>query len=243
VVDKKLKLYNDLAKWWPLFSPPSEYVEEAEDLLPALLAAPDAPPKTLLELGSGGGSLAFHLKGALSLTLTDLSEDMLAVSRAVNPECEHLQGDMRTLDLGREFDLVLVHDAIMYATDEAMLAQVIATAYRHVRPGGAALLLPDFVKETFEPGSEHDGEDAPDGRGMRWLEWSWDPDPGDHTFETAYSYILREPDGSVTFEGETHVEGLFPRNTWLRLIRGAGFEVTSRIDPWNREVFACKRSR
>jgi SAM-dependent methyltransferase len=241
--EPKLKLYNELAKWWPLFSPPSEYVEEAEDLLPALLAAPDAPPRTLLELGAGGGSLAFHLKGSFALTLTDLSEEMLAVSRSVNPECEHLQGDMRTLELGREFDLVLVHDAIMYATDETMLSQVLATAYRHCRPGGAALLLPDCVKETFEPDSEHDGGDAPDGRGMRWLEWSWDPDPSDHTFVTAYSYVLREPDGRVTFEGETHLEGLFPRDTWFRLIRGAGFEVTSRPDPWKRDVFTCKKPR
>ncbi len=47
---------------------------------------------------------------------------------------------------------------------------MLATAHRHCRPGGAALLLPDCMKETFEPSSEHDGEDAPDGRGMRWLE-------------------------------------------------------------------------
>ena len=35
------------------------------------------------------------------MTLVDLSEEMLAVSRELNPECEHLQGDMRTLRLGR----------------------------------------------------------------------------------------------------------------------------------------------
>ena len=113
----RLRLYSDLAAWWPLMSPPSHYVEEAEDLLPMLLAAPDAPPRTLLELGAGGGSLAFHLKDHFRLTLSDRSPDMLAVSRATNPECEHLLGDMRALDLGRNFDLVLIHDAIMYATD------------------------------------------------------------------------------------------------------------------------------
>ncbi|MBK5295921.1 MAG: hypothetical protein JJE40_02115 [Vicinamibacteria bacterium] len=54
----QLRLYSDLAAWWPLMSPPSHYVEEAEDVLPRLLAAPDAPPRTILERGSGGGSLA-----------------------------------------------------------------------------------------------------------------------------------------------------------------------------------------
>jgi len=109
-----LRLYTDLAVWWPLMSPPSHYVEEADDLLPTLLGAPDAPPCTLLELGSGGGGLAFHLKDRFALTLTDRSADMLAVNRATNPECEHILGDMSMLDLGRQFDLVLIHDAIMF---------------------------------------------------------------------------------------------------------------------------------
>ena len=38
---------------------------------------------------------------------------MLAINQATNPECEHIVGDMRTLDLGRQFDVVLIHDAIM----------------------------------------------------------------------------------------------------------------------------------
>jgi hypothetical protein len=57
-----MKLYSDLASWWPLMSPPIHYVEEAADLLPLLLEGEDpSAPRTLLELGSGGGSLAFHL--------------------------------------------------------------------------------------------------------------------------------------------------------------------------------------
>src|SRR4051794_23620784 len=113
-----MKLYSELAHWWPLMSPPTHYVEEAADLLP-LLDPPESGRLTLLELGSGGGSLASHLKQHFTLTLTDRSPDMLAVSRIVNPECEHVIGDMTSLDLGRQFDRVMVHDAIMYATTPA----------------------------------------------------------------------------------------------------------------------------
>ena len=50
----------------------------------------DRPPargdvRTVLELGSGGGSNAFHLKDRYALTLSDLSAEMLAVSRAAEP--------------------------------------------------------------------------------------------------------------------------------------------------------------
>ena len=71
---------------------------------------------------------------------------MLAVSRKLNPECEHVLGDMRSLDLGREFDLVLIHDAIMYATDSASVRASLTTAHRHCRPGGATLIVPDCVR-------------------------------------------------------------------------------------------------
>ena len=231
------RLYSDLAAWWPLLSPPSHYVEEAADLLPALLEATEPPPRTLLELGCGGGSLAFHLKSRLSLTLTDRSEAMLAVSRAVNPECEHALGDMCTLDLGRTFDAVLVHDAIMYLTDAASMRAALATVARHCRPGGVAMLVPDCVKETFEPNSDHGGEDAPDGRGLRYLEWSWDPDPSDDTFRTAYALLLRGPDGTVSVDHDVHELGLFPHAAWIGWMREAGIAPSSRRDPWNRDVF------
>lgn len=62
--------------------------DEAADLLARLPQHSDSPPPTLLELGSGGGSLAFHLKRHFTLTLTDRSPDMLAVRRAINGERE-----------------------------------------------------------------------------------------------------------------------------------------------------------
>ena len=48
-------------------------------------------------------------------TLSDLSPQMLSLSRTLNPGCEHVLGDMRTLRLGRTFDAVFVHDAVMYS--------------------------------------------------------------------------------------------------------------------------------
>jgi trans-aconitate methyltransferase len=244
MADELPRLYRDLAVWWPLFSPPVHYVEEAGDVLPTLLNAPDSPPRTLLELGSGGGSLAFHLKGHLQLTLTDRSEAMLAVSRTVNPECEHLQGDMRTIRLGRQFDVVMIHDAIMYLTEPESLKAAFATAYAHCRPGGALVVLPDCVTETFEPRTEDGGEDGPDGRGIRYLEWVWDPDASDNTFTAAYSFLMRETDGSVSVDMDLHTCGVFPRAAWLEWVAGAGFtDVRSRMDPWNRDVFLAKRGR
>lgn len=241
-LDALPRLYSDLAAWWPLLSPPSHYVEEAADLLPTLVSATDSP-RTLLELGSGGGSLASHLQRHFRLTLSDRSPEMLAISRTVNPECEHVEGDMRTLDLGRQFDLVFIHDAIMYLTDTASVTAALATAARHCRPGGGLVIVPDCVRETFEAQTECGGEDGPDGRGLRYLEWDWDPDPSDDTFETTYAFLLREPTGEMHVEMDQHHVGLFARGAWVAWLREAGFSVTSRLDKWRRDVFVGRMVR
>lgn len=230
------KLYGDLARWWPLFSPPSEYVEEAAELLEVLRTAADGPARTLLELGAGGGSLAFHLKPHYQLTLTDLSPQMLAVSRTLNPECEHLEGDMMRLRLGRTFDRVLVHDAIMYATDREAARATVATAVAHCRPGGVVVLMPDCMRDTFQPTTECDGLDAPDGRGLRYLMWTYDPNPNDETFETAFALLMREADGSVSSTHDVHREGLFHREDWLGWMREAGCPARTQRDTWKRDV-------
>jgi SAM-dependent methyltransferase len=234
------RLYDELAEWWPLLSPPSEYEDEAADLLPRLAAPPGSGAAMLLELGAGGGSLAFHLKRHFQLTLTDLAPAMLAVSKALNPECEHLVGDMRSLRLGRRFDAVLIHDAIMYLTEPADVRAALETAAIHCRAGGTVAVLPDYVRETFTPGTDRGGHDAGDGRGLRYLEWTWDPDPADDTYVVDYAFLLRDRDGNVAVAHDRHVEGLFARARWLRWFADAGLSARSVVDPWGRDIFIAK---
>jgi hypothetical protein len=240
------KLYTELADWWPLLSAPAEYEEEATFYQRALVDASAGPSRMLLELGSGGGNNASFLKQRFDMVLVDRSPGMLRVSRALNPECEHVEGDMRTVRLGRQFDCVFVHDAICYMTTEQDLRQAIETAYVHCRPGGAALFAPDHVRENFQPSTDHGGHDGP-SRALRYLEWTWDPDPADSTYTVDYSYLLRERDGSVHVEWDRHIEGLFPRADWLRLLTEAGFEPErlpfdhSELEPGQYEVFVCRK--
>jgi trans-aconitate methyltransferase len=220
------RFYTDLAPYWPLASAPQEYTDEAA-FAAALLRTADPPPQTVLELGSGGGNNAAHLKREFAMTLVDLSPQMLAVSQRLNPECEHLEGDMRTVRLGREFDAVFVHDAIEYMTGVEELREAVATVFAHCRPGGVAVLVPDHIAENYEPGTEHGGTDADDGSGLRYLSWSGAADPSGTTTTTEYAFLVRAADGAVTVAHDTHVLGLFPRETWLRVLGEAGFSARS----------------
>jgi trans-aconitate methyltransferase len=220
------RFYGELAEWWPLISPPEDYAEESA-FAATVLASASVPVREVLELGSGGGHSAVHLKAQFALTLVDLSDEMLAVSRRLNPECEHRQGDMRTVRLGRRFDAVFVHDAVDYMTSEADLRAAIGTAHSHCRPGGIVARLPAHPVETYAPTADYGGTAGVDGRAVRLLEWASDPDPDDTWTVTEYAFLLREADGSVGVVHETHRTGLFSREVWLRLVAEAGFEASA----------------
>lgn len=239
-------LYTDLAPWFHLLTAPEDYAEEEAFYSAILVEVSAEPPRTLLELGCGGGNMASHYKRRFAATLTDLSEEMLALSRRINPECEHVQGDMRTLRLGRTFDAVFVHDAVSYLTTEQDVQQAIETAFVHLRPGGVAIFVPDAVRETFAPATDHGGHDG-DGRALRYLSWTYDPDPSDSVYTVDYAYLLHEAGQPVRCLYDRHLEGVFPRASWLRLLAAAGFRAEvrplehSEVPPGAQELFVCTR--
>jgi hypothetical protein len=125
----------------------------------------------------------------------------------------------------------------MYATEPADVQATLQTAAIHCRVGGTVAVLPDYVRETFVPGTDCDGHGEPDGPGLRYLEWRWDPNPSDTTYLVDYAFLLRESDGSVTVEHDRHVEGLFPRADWLAWFEEAGLATHSSLDSSGREIF------
>jgi len=239
-------LYRELVPWYHLVDPTEDHWDEAASYIEALERAVQPPAETLLELGAGAGNNASYFKRRFRCTLTDLSEDMLALSRELNPECEHLIGDMRTLRLGRTFDAVMVHDSVMYMTTEEDLLAVVRTAFAHTRPGGAAVFAPDYVRETFRE-TTNLIEGSRGTRSLRGIEWAWDPDPADDTYRVEYAFLLREGD-TVTPVHDRHVEGLFSRDTWRRLLAEAGYEVELFTRPLDEddmtdEVFLGRRGQ
>jgi hypothetical protein len=103
------------------------------------------------------------------------------------------------------------------------LRAAMTTAYDHLRPGGVALLCPDHLRDTFAPMTDHGGHDE-GARGLRYLEWTWDPDPSDTTYTIDFAYLLR--DGTdVRAVHDRHVCGCSPARN------GAGHWLTPASGP------------
>lgn len=239
-------MYEKLAPWFHLLTHPDDYVEEAAFVSRIVDEVANGPARTLLELGAGGGNNASHLKARFACTLTDLSPEMLAVSGTLNPECEHVAGDMRTLRLGRTFDVVFVHDAISYLTTEDDLRLGIQTAAEHARPGGIVVLTPDATTEIFTAATDHGGHDGDDGRSLRYLEWTHAPASPDATsYEVDYAILVRAPGEPSGLVHDCHTLGLFPEAVWRRLLREAGLDAieTSVVNPYPHEqaTFVARR--
>ena len=235
------RLYSEFAAWFHLLTAPSSYVEEAGFAHQLLTSSGKLPVQSVLELGSGGGNNALHLKAHFTMTLTDLSPAMLEQSLKINPECEHIQGDMRSVRLDRLFDAVFVHDAVCHLTTREDVLRAMETAFIHCKPGGVALFMPDIVRERFQGAVHHGGSDG-DGRSVRYLEWAFDPDPSDNTYTVDFAYMFREGNGPVRVEHDTLVMGLFSREEWLAWLRAVGFDARMVEDPYDRQVFVGVRN-
>jgi SAM-dependent methyltransferase len=240
-MQEKLKLYHDLASWFHLLTSPADYAEEAAFYAKSIRSFCSKEPRAIIELGSGGGNNASHMKAEFDLLLVDISPEMIDLSKGLNPECEHSIGDMTSLRLDRSFDAVFVHDAINYMTTESDLRKAMDTAFFHCKPGGAALFAPDFVMESFKPSTKHGGRDQ-GAKGLRYVEWNWDPNPNDTTYITDFAILLRNASGDVACEHDRHVMGIFRHAMWIHLLKRAGFQAhslpaaVSKADP-GAEVF------
>jgi hypothetical protein len=130
-------------------------------------------------------------------------------------------------------------------TTEDDLRAAVETVAAHLRPGGAALFLPDTTREAFSPHTDHGGHDGEDGRGLRYLQWVRDEDPEDDAYETDFAILLREPGELTRVVYERHTTGMFSLATWQRLLEGAGLVVVDPgvVDPHEGEhaVFAARR--
>ena len=225
--DDKPRMYHEFAEWFHLLTAPEDYAEEADFYYKAAVEALGRKPDSLLELGSGGGNNASHYKAWVKdVVLSDRSAEMLALSKTLNPELEHVQGDMTSVRLGRTFDVVFAHDACSYLTTPGQLRGLAETAAAHLKPGGVAVFCPDNTAENLSFDTDHGGHDG-DGRAMRYLEWSY-PGPEPHTYFVDYVYVYHEDGKPTRTELDRHINGALPRQTWLEAMTAAGFEAQAK---------------
>ncbi|GAA0365481.1 class I SAM-dependent methyltransferase [Alkalibacterium iburiense] len=187
---------------------------------------------TLLELGCGTGILGLTLKEkGYDVSGLDLSEDMLSL--AYNRQQEHsiffplIQRDMRDLSELANYDgIVCYSDALCYMENENELLKVFREAYAHLNTNGYFLFdvhslyqIELFLKTSFH--AETDG-----------IVFLWDSFEGayPHSVEHELTFFVERDDQAYDRYEEVHKERTYKIDTYLELLRKAGFsniEVTA----------------
>lgn len=229
------RLYTDLVSLYPLVSKASDYAVDAR-LIHAVVRSELGPAprgkknrRTLLELGVGNGHVISHLHRNFAVTAVDLSPEMLEHSRRENPGVPHHVGDMKTLRLGERFDAVLIHDAIHYMLDESDLRAAMTTAREHLKPGGVAIFMPCYVRESFTDFDVSHRMDVTQRELVGYVAQAFDPDPADTTYVLDFMLFTRSADGKLEVHEDRHTLGLFATDTWLRLLAESGLKGEARV--------------
>jgi SAM-dependent methyltransferase len=182
---------------------------------------PDA--RTLLDVACGTGKHLGLLREHFDeVEGVDLDEGMLAVARERLPGVQLHQGDMRTFDLGRRFDVVTcLFSSIGFVRDLAGLAAAATRLAAHVAPGGVLLVEPWITPARWTPNRPHLLTAERDGLVLARVTLSG---VDGRVSSTDMHYVLGTPEAVETFAKYSE-QGLFADDEMRAALEGAGLEV------------------
>ena len=141
------------AFWSLLYREPQLYdlvFPDADETMGAMVRAAigrylPAMPRSMLDMGCGTGRHLEPFAGTIpECHGVDLLESNIAYARAVRPSVTFQVGDMRTIRLGRTFDLVTcVGNVLSYALTDRELTDTVSTFATHAHRG--TLLVVDAL--------------------------------------------------------------------------------------------------
>ena len=200
-----------------------DYAEEADRLHGFIQKYKSTDGVTLLDVACGTGTHAGLLNKNYQVEGVDLNAAMLKVARKKHPEIRFFRADMRTLDLGRQFDVITcLFSAIGYMKTKTELHKAVKTMSRHLLPGGVLLLEPWFTPEQWNVGRISTIHvDKPD---IQIVRMSHSGKRG-KTSVLGFYYLIGTSKGIKQIV-EHHEFGLFSHEEYLDALRKAGLRAT-----------------
>ncbi len=217
-------MIRDPAEFYDVVYSFKDYAREAARVHSLIRRYNRAPSRQLLDVGCGTGShLAFLRYYGYTLEGVDRSAAMLAQARQRCPSIPFYEADMATFALGYQVDiLTCLFSAIGHVAGPAGLAQTLATFYRHLRPGGVAIVEPWLTPATADQGNFTPLlAERPPISVARLTEHRV---TGRESCITLH-YLVQTPTG-VQYLQETLDQWLFTPDEYSAAFRAAGFEVT-----------------
>ena len=137
-----MKVFNHYAQYYDLLYSAKKYDLEV-NYLEKLIKKHCPNAKEILDLGCGTGTHDFYFaKKGYDVVGIDLSENMISIAKDKQDELglnkiSFHQGDLRTVDLNRQFDVVVSLFHVMnYLTSNSDMYKGFKNAIKHIKKGG-----------------------------------------------------------------------------------------------------------
>ena len=187
-----------------------------------------APIREAFECGCGTGSLSIELKKAgISMTCSDISDEMLAVAaekaRRAGKQIPFVRMDMRSLELHRPTECIIACcDCVNYLAGSGEAPAFFKRAYQNLKPGG--LLLFD-VSSEYKLSSVLGMNGLTDSREDMAYFWQNNYDPKSRLIEMDLEFFVRSKADDKLYERfhEKHVQRAFGENELVSMLEKAGF--------------------
>ncbi len=217
--EKAAEFYDAIYAW-------KDYASEAEKLRRVVLERlPSAT--TLLDVACGTGKHMELLRRWYSVEGVDLEPALLEVARQRLPGVPLHMGDMRTFNLGRQFDVVTcMFSAIGYMQTPEDLVHALANMAGHLTADGVLIVEPWLSPDQFE--DRHlSAPMVASGPGWHVVRVNDSRIQG-RLSVMRFHYLVARP-GKVEHMVETHSPALFDVDEYRAAFEAAG--LTAELDP------------
>ena len=215
--------FHRFAPYYDALNDFKDYHQES-DLLEALVKEHSRiSSKSWLDVACGTGKHLEHLRRRYEVAGVDLSPEMLRIARRRLPGVPLLRGDMRSFRTRRTYDVVsCLFSAIGHLRTQRDVRAAFANFYRHLNPGGVAIVEP-----WFEPRGFHDGfvnlrtYQGPEGTIARM---AFSRKEGDRSI-VRYHFLIGKAGKGVTHFVEREPGLLVSRDRLTSLMSEVGFKA------------------
>ena len=187
--------------------------------------------KTVLELGSGTGSMTMELASRYDVQALDISSDMLEVAREKliknGKSARLISGDMCDFSLQKPVDAVVsVCDGINYLITPEKVKQAFLSVYKNLKPNGRFIF--DISTEYKLKGMDGQlySEDADD------VTYIWRNKYENKIITMDIAFFVHEEDENYFRFDETHLQRAHSKDEIEAWLNECGFDLISVTDDY-----------